>query len=947
MKKFRQPSVNLTQWLGSSNRGSALSLRNERRKILATKLRGHIEQLENRFLLSGNTGLEYLSGFGTASNEYYDTTFQSSEQSGKTSKSDVNISSEQKNSFRSAEILVGFVGDVVTAHKQRGVERALQVAAGLVTPFGLSAGTALFHSPSIAGHAARLATQWSLPANADVMQVVKQLKGLPGIAYAEPNGIMTVQTHGLSSPFDPSFKDPIGWTFGKQEHLPQVNIEESWDTTMGAGVTVAVVDTGIDLDHPDLNGNIKSGTTILKGSTKLGQDDNGHGTHVAGIIAAEIDNMTDRASQATGTDVEKAAWYGGTVGVAPRAKIMPVKVLSSGGSGSWADIAKGIDYAVNNGANIINMSLGGGFSQTIATAILNAYSKAVLVISAAGNSNSERSGHPAADPYSLSIAAVDSNDVRANFSNYGFSVDVAAPGVNTLSTFIDLDPVGATESGSLTGAYGRISGTSMASPAAAGVAALIWSKMMADTLKWNGYSATQKVQAVASQLLATAKNLDASNPKFVGKLGAGRIDAAAALGTQVTAPVVIAAGGLGAQGATLNRFEVGQLINIQYSHVMDAISVLNVGNYKLTYLGADGVLGGVEGNADQAIGLSMLTTVYDAFPGRGVQLKVNDPAPDGNYQFLVVSAGILGSDGSGPPSGQRLDGNRDGFAGGDFIRTFSIVPQPVSNFQPVEPIGSLVYQTRVADTFNSAGDVDRFSVQIDGSPKQIVSVRVNSAVSSTITMSHSVHGVVNPNGSSGPLSAGTITIEVTGAAVGAYSIDVLLNAVRDSGTASQNLDNAFVTLADKALFPKLAHSASQAVVLGSSGFYVPVLPMLDDFEDGNITEYVEQSNGNDRTSNATVSTSAAHDGTYGLADATNFGNGGWIYRVDPVGPLVQRGETISVWVRSAGAPSGRGYFGFGSSATGTLSMQMAPNTNQLILGRHAGYSNYENGANRD
>ena len=939
MKKFRQPTVNLTQWLGSSNRGIALSLRNERRKILATKLRGHIERLEDRCLLSGNTGLEYLFGSGTASNEFYDPSFQSSERPGKSATSDVNTSNEQKNSFRSGEILVGFVGDVVTVHQKRGVEQALQVAAGLVTPFGLSGGKALFHSPSVAKQAARLATQWSLPANADVMQVVEQLKGIPGIAYAEPNGIMTVQTHtDPLLPNDPSFKNPSGWTFGIQDHLPQINVEQSWhtNTTMGAGVTVAVVDTGIDLDHPDLNGNIKSGTTILIGSTSLGQDDNGHGTHVAGIIAAEINNMDDLASQAAGNP----AWKGGTVGVAPQAKIMPVKVLSSGGSGSWADIAKGIDYAVNNGANIINMSLGGGFSQTIATAILNAYSKAVLVISAAGNSNSESSGHPAADPYSLSIAAVDSNDVRANFSNYGFSVDVAAPGVKTLSTFIDLDPVGPTESGSLTGAYGRISGTSMATPAAAGVAALIWSQMMAMQPGWSNLSATQKVQAVASQLLATAQNIDTVNPSYVGKLGAGRIDAAAALGPQVTAPVVIAAGGLGPQGATLNRLEVGQLINIQYSHVMYATSVLDVGNYKLTYLGADGVLGGLD---DQAIDLLKLTTVYDAFPGRGVQLKVNSQAPDGNYQFRVVSGGIRGSaDGSGTLPGEALDGDRLAGAGGDFIQTFSIVPRPVSNFQPVEPIGSMVYQTRVADTFNSAGDVDRFSFQIDGDPKQIISVRVNSLVSSTITTSHSVDGVVNlnPNGSSGPLRAGTITLEVTGAAVGAYSIDVLLNAVRDSGTPIQNLDNAFVTLADKAVFPKLAHSASQAVVLGSSGSYVPGA-MLDSFEDGTNKEYAEQSKGNNRTSNATVSTSAAHDGRYGLADATNFGDGGWIYRVDPLGPLVQRGDTISVWVRSAGAPSGRGYFGFGSSATGTLSMQMAPNTNQLILGRHAGYSNYQ------
>jgi subtilisin family serine protease len=880
--------------------------------VRARKLRS--EQLEDRLVLSSGTGLEYP--FAAIANAEYDAaSYQSDNSPGKPAANDFNAADKQQGKFKAGEILVGFDGSVVAEFHQRGLGRAMQVAAGLVAPFGLTGGAALFATPTVAGHAAKLVTHWNLPASADVLDVANSLKGRPGIAYAEPNGIMSVQTHGdPSSPQDPGFTNPApGWPFGVQEHLPQVNAEEAWHTPQGSGVIVAVVDTGVDLDHPDLNGNLVPGTTIMKGSTKLGKDDNGHGTHVAGIIAAEINNMMDLAVQAAGNN----AWKGGTVGVAPQAKIMPVKVLNSGGSGAVADIAKGITYAADKGAQIINMSLGGGFAQSVKDAILYAYNRGVLVISAAGNGNTENPSYPAADPLSLSVAAVDSSDVRAPFSNYGNTVDVAAPGVNILSTFIDVDDGG--ESGGLTGAYGRISGTSMATPAAAGVAALI--KSLHPT--WTPIE-------VASQLLATADNIDALNPGFAGKLGAGRIDAAAAVGTPVSAPVVIATSGI---GGTLNRLEVGQAINVQFSHVMTAGSVLDIANYELLYLGTNGVVGGGD---DQPIPLSMVSTSYDAFPGRGVQLAISNAAPnapDGNYQLRVKGSGL------------NLDGNRDGLAGDDFVRSFTLEPRAIAGFRSVEPLGSLVYQATAADTFNSAGDIDRFSIELDGSPEQVVSVRVNSSVSSTTTMWHNGVPVdLDGDGNAGPLSAGTMVIQVTGPMAGSYSLDVLLNAVRSSTAAVQNLDGTFVTLASTGDFDQLNFSADRAAVLGSFGSYT-ASTILDDFDDNNKTEYTEQANGKNRTSNTTVTGAAAHDGAYGLADANNDGLGGWIYRTDAQ-VQVQRGDTISVWVRSepptSGMTSGRGYFGFGANSSGTLSMQMAPNTGQLILGRHSGYTNYEN-----
>jgi hypothetical protein len=136
------------------------------------------------------------------------------------------------------------------------------------------------------------------------------------------------------------------------------------------------------------------------------------------------------------------------------------------------------------------------------------------------------------------------------------------------------------------------------------------------------------------------------------------------------------------------------------------------------YLGANGVEGGGD---DQSIPLTMLSTNYDAFPGRGVQLTVNGAAnADGNYLFRVLSGGATGVKAA---DGTFLDGDGSGAAGDHFTRAFSLVPRAINNFQPVEPIGSLVYQALVPDTFNSIGDIDRFSVVLDGDPRCFCSAK--------------------------------------------------------------------------------------------------------------------------------------------------------------------------------------------------------------------------------
>jgi len=215
----------------------------------------------------------------------------------------------------------------------------------------------------------------------------------------------------------------------------------------GAGVKVCVVDTGIDKDHPDLQANIVGGRNfVTKGATvdpTKWDDDNGHGTHVAGTIAA-VDNTI------------------GVVGVAPSASLLAAKVLNRQGSGYLSDVIAGIDYCVQNGAKVVSMSLGSSSDvQAFHDAVDAAYASGVLLVAAAGNDYGGAVSYPAAYDSVVAVSATDSADNPASFSNVGPEVELAAPGVSILSTYKG-------------GGYATLSGTSMATPHVSGVAALAW-----------------------------------------------------------------------------------------------------------------------------------------------------------------------------------------------------------------------------------------------------------------------------------------------------------------------------------------------------------------------------------------------------------------------------------------------------------------------------------------
>jgi len=315
---------------------------------------------------------------------------------------------------------------------------------------------------------------------ADLAQVIRAFKSSPYVEYVEPNYI----AHVFITPND------LYWS--SQWGMTKIEAPAAWDITTGStGVTIAIVDTGIDLSHPDLSGKLVSGYDFVNNDSNP-QDDHGHGTHVAGIAAAKTNN---------GTGVAGLAWG---------AQIMPVKVMDDYGKGTNENIAKGIIYAADHGAAIINLSLGGpSASSVLEDALEYAHDLNCVIVAATGNNNSTVS-YPAKYPEVVAVAATDSSDQRASFSNYGPEVDVAAPGVNIRSTHW----WGGSE-------YGWLSGTSQASPHVAGLAALIWSVNP-------GLNNTQ-VESIIKQ---TADDLGA-----VGRdvyYGFGRVNARRAL--EATAP---------------------------------------------------------------------------------------------------------------------------------------------------------------------------------------------------------------------------------------------------------------------------------------------------------------------------------------------------------------------------------------------------------------------------
>ena len=324
-------------------------------------------------------------------------------------------------------------------------------------------------------------------------QAIDRIKKNPRVAYVEED----VEVHALDTELDNSW----GVT-----RIGAGIVHDGGNT--GAGVKVAIIDSGIDYNHSDLDDNFGEllGYDFVNGDN-YPMDDDGHGTHCAGIVAA-VDNEI------------------GVIGVAPEAELYAVKVLDATGSGYVSDVIAGIDWSVTNNMQIISMSLSGGDLESMEAACDAAYDDAgIVVVASAGNRGNppgrgDNVGYPAAYSSVIAVAATDINDNRASFSSTGPDVELAAPGVGILSTYPD-------------DGYATYSGTSMACPHVAGTAALVIASGITDGND-NGWINDE----VRVRLQETADDLGAVG--FDNWYGHGLVDAEKAVPSQpdTTPPVI-------------------------------------------------------------------------------------------------------------------------------------------------------------------------------------------------------------------------------------------------------------------------------------------------------------------------------------------------------------------------------------------------------------------------
>jgi subtilisin family serine protease len=404
----------------------------------------------------------------------------------------------------------------VMTHPRRPLALLLAVALALVAVAPVAAATPAVRAADAAAPGGRFIVDWrdSVPgrlaisgvkrtesSSAGQRSVVVAQKGQAGAVgaalRADPRVLLVAPDAIVRSAAWPADGTPSDTFYPDQEDLEQIRVPEVWPTTIGnPGIVVAVIDSGVDLTHPDLAGvNVVAPRNEIWNNTDV-TDENGHGTHVAGTIIARTNNGA------------------GIAGIAPGSSLMPVKVLDEFGQGFFSDILDGVDWARIHGADIINLSLGGTLDPSQVALIQPTFTAAraagILVVAASGNSGSPVMEYPAGLRGVVSVGAVDREDLQADFSTFNRGVDLTAPGVDILST--------------TGGDYEEFSGTSMASPHVAGVAALIW-------------AARPSLTVAELEAVLRASAVDLGDPGRDDVYGSGRVDAEAALTEAVPSPL--------------------------------------------------------------------------------------------------------------------------------------------------------------------------------------------------------------------------------------------------------------------------------------------------------------------------------------------------------------------------------------------------------------------------
>ena len=440
--------------------------------------------------------------------------------------------------------------------------------------------------------------------------VAKQFQSLNNVLYCEPRYIQ----YETTVPNDPYYSN--------QWHLPVINASEAWNITTGdTNVIIAIVDDAIDLDHEDLADNIFTNWAEYHGTDGVDDDFNGYVDDVHGWDFAENNNDPNPAidNQTHGTHVAgcASAVTNNGVGVAApgwKCKILPLK-FSNDNSGSLSgDNAAAIIYAADMGATLTNNSYGGGgYSNYDRDAFLYAYELGTLSLTSAGNSDENEPSYPAAYSNVLSVASTASGDYKSGFSTYHLSVDISSPGSGILSAYPNND-------------YASASGTSMASPVAAGVAGLIKSNFPDLT-----------ASELAIRLSATADNIYDINPEYYLLLGSGRVNANSAVTYSDnqfnTIPVRMGLANFSAtdllHGNGDSAFDPGETIDMDVS--LYNYSIMGSENVNVYLTSTDSRINIIEGTI---LNLSVLpedTLVLD----QAFSLSINDSADVGICVFTI------------------------------------------------------------------------------------------------------------------------------------------------------------------------------------------------------------------------------------------------------------------------------------------------------------------------
>ncbi len=529
--------------------------------------------------------------------------------------------------FVPGELLVAVKSDIIDPNVYTALERPWHDYASL--PVEATMKTLIESSPE--PYKSQQLVHLKFGEETDVVATMRDLQASRSVLWSQPNFLYEGDDPREFTPNDPQYPS--------QYHHTLIGNDIAWEVSLGApNIVIAVTDDGVDIDHEDLassiwvnpgevendgidndgNGYVDDihGYNFLNNNNNVdAQSGDIHGTHVAGVAAGITDNNL------------------GTAGVASGTTIMPLKWYVNGGDWTSAMIVEAFTYAADNGADIVNTSYNMDFwasDASVYAAFDYLYDAGVLHFNSAGNGNKL---NPPRQIFEQSILVANTNngDVRHIVSNYGTGIDLAAPGTAILA------PIPGN-------GYGQLTGTSHASPNAAGVAALIWSA-----------HPTWTREQVVTQLFATSDDISTQNQEFIGLLGNGRINSGRALTETLAAPQVIEIGNFSNLG-TAKSTDAIQDFYITFDQFMDQASVTDAASYELLEAGADGEF---DTEDDHVIPL-LIDSEYRVGTN-GINISAaNGPLGLGYYRFQLLATGITN------PFYGTLDGDGDGFSGGDY-----------------------------------------------------------------------------------------------------------------------------------------------------------------------------------------------------------------------------------------------------------------------------------------